>query len=184
MSNVKKSIICAACIALCYILPLFFHGIQDAGSIFCPMHIPVFICGLICGGPYGLLCGLAGPAMSSLLTGMPSIAYLPVMMIELGMYGLISGISMKKIHLGKTGADLYVCLVLAILAGRIAAGAAKALIFSSGSYSVAMWVASYVVTSWPGTLIQLIFIPAIVMALMQARLVPRRYVREKGSWFI
>ena len=42
MSTVKKSIITAVCIALCYVLPLLFHGIQGAGQIFCPMHIPVF----------------------------------------------------------------------------------------------------------------------------------------------
>ena len=40
MTSVKKSIICAVCIALCYVLPLFFHGIQNAGPVFCPMHIP------------------------------------------------------------------------------------------------------------------------------------------------
>ena len=39
MSTVKKSIITAVCIALCYVLPLLFHGIQGAGQIFCPMHI-------------------------------------------------------------------------------------------------------------------------------------------------
>ena len=68
MTTVKKSIITAVCIALCYVIPLMFHGIQNAGSIFCPMHIPVFICGLICGWPYGLLCGIAGPLLSSALT--------------------------------------------------------------------------------------------------------------------
>lgn len=62
MSTVKKSIITAVCIALCYVLPLLFHGIQGAGQIFCPMHIPVFLCGLVCGWQFGLLCGLAGPA--------------------------------------------------------------------------------------------------------------------------
>ena len=51
MSTVKKSIITAVCIALCYVLPLLFHGIQGAGQIFCPMHIPVFLCGLVCGWP-------------------------------------------------------------------------------------------------------------------------------------
>ena len=73
MSTVKKSIITAVCIALCYVLPLLFHGIQGAGQIFCPMHIPVFLCGLVCGWQFGLLCGLAGPALSSALCGMPPV---------------------------------------------------------------------------------------------------------------
>ena len=43
------------------------------------MHIPVLLCGLLVGWPYGLLCGLAGPLLSSLLTGMPAMGYLPCM---------------------------------------------------------------------------------------------------------
>ena len=100
MSTVKKSIITAVCIALCYVLPLLFHGIQGAGQIFCPMHIPVFLCGLVCGWQFGLLCGLAGPALSSALCGMPPVSILPSMMIELAVYGLIAG-SMMGGPLGK-----------------------------------------------------------------------------------
>ena len=119
MTSVKKSIICAVCIALCYVLPLFFHGIQNAGPVFCPMHIPVFICGLICGWHYGLLCGIAGPAISSALTGMPPIAHLPSMMAELAVYGIISGLMIKLIHTKNTYADLYISLTAAIIAGHI-----------------------------------------------------------------
>lgn len=98
MSTVKKSIITAVCIALCYVLPLLFHGIQGAGQIFCPMHIPVFLCGLVCGWQFGLLCGLAGPALSSALCGMPPVSILPSMMIELAVYGLIAGIMMRCVR--------------------------------------------------------------------------------------
>ena len=88
MSQVKRAMITAVCIALCVVLPMAFHSIQNAGAIFCPMHIPVLLCGLLVGWPYGLLCGLAGPLLSSLLTGMPAMGYLPCMMVELGAYGL------------------------------------------------------------------------------------------------
>jgi hypothetical protein len=83
MSSVKKSTICALCIALCYVLPMAFHAI-NLGSVFSPMHLPVFICGLICGGGYGLFCGIVGPIISCLLTGMPTVAGLPTMAVELG----------------------------------------------------------------------------------------------------
>ena len=175
MTSVKKSIICAVCIALCYVIPLFFHGIQNAGSIFCPMHIPVFMCGLICGWSYGLLCGIAGPVISSALTGMPPIAYLPNMVTELVIYGLVAGLMIKLVHTKNTYLDLYISLVVAIVLGRIAAGIVRALIFTQGTYSMAMWVSGYVITSWPGTLIQFIFIPSIIMALMKGRLIPERY---------
>ena len=97
MSTVKKSLITAVCIALCYVLPLLFHGIQGAGQVFCPMHIPVFLCGLVCGWQFGLLCGLAGPALSSALCGMPPVSILPSMMIELAVYGLIAGASVGQL---------------------------------------------------------------------------------------
>ena len=175
MSNVKKSIITAVCIALCYVIPLMFHGIQNAGNIFCPMHIPVFICGLICGWQYGLLCGIAGPALSSALSGMPPVAILPSMMVELAAYGTAAGLMMKLVRTKSTYADLYIGLIVAIVCGRVLAGLAKALIFARGSYSMSAWIAGSVVTSWPGTVIQLVFIPTIVFALMKSHLIPERY---------
>ena len=175
MSSVKKSIITAVCIALCYVIPLMFHGIQNAGSIFCPMHIPVFICGLVCSWPYGLLCGIAGPALSSALSAMPPIAVLPAMMVELAIYGVVAGLMMKLVHTKSTYADLYISLIAAIICGRVLAGVAKALIFARGSYTISAWVAGSVVTSWPGTVIQLVFIPSIVFALMKSHLIPERY---------
>ena len=88
MSILKRALICAVCIALCVVLPMAFHSIPDAGSILSPMHIPALLCGLVCGPWFGLLCGLAGPLLSSQLTGMPMMAYLPPMMVELAVYGL------------------------------------------------------------------------------------------------
>jgi len=175
MSSVKRSMLTAVCIGLCVVLPMAFHSIPNAGSIFLPMHIPVLLCGLICGWSFGLLCGLAGPLLSSLLTGMPPMAYLPSMLVELAAYGLVCGLMINLVHTKKLYADLYISLVVALIAGRIVAGVARALIFAAGRYSMAAWITSYFVTSWPGLVIQLIFIPAIVVALMKARLIPERY---------
>jgi len=122
MSQVKRAMITAVCIALCVVLPMAFHSIQNAGAIFCPMHIPVLLCGLLVGWPYGLLCGLAGPLLSSLLTGMPAMGYLPCMMVELGAYGLLCGLFMKFVRTGKIYADLYISLVCGLLIGRVIAG--------------------------------------------------------------
>ncbi len=178
MSVVKKSIITAVCIALCYVVPLLFHGVQNAGRVFLPMHLPVFLCGLICGWQYGLLCGLAGPALSSLLTSMPPAAMLPSMMLELAVYGCVSGLMMRFIRTKNTYADLYISLIAALLCGRVVAGLMQALIFSKGAYSMTAWVSGYVVTSWPGTLIQLVLLPSVVFALMKAHLIPERYPKN------
>ena len=178
MSVVKKSIITAVCIALCYVVPLLFHGVQNAGRVFLPMHLPVFLCGLICGWQYGLLCGLAGPALSSLLTNMPPVAMPPSMMLELAVYGCVSGLMMRFIRTKNTYADLYISLIAALLCGRVVAGLMQALIFSKGAYSMTAWVSGYVLTSWPGTLIQLVLLPSVVFALMKAHLIPERYPKN------
>ncbi|MDE5985555.1 MAG: ECF transporter S component [Eubacterium sp.] len=178
MSAVKKSIITAVCIALCVVLPQAFHAIPNAGSIYCPMHIPVLLCGLACGWQYGLFCGLAGPLLSSLFTGMPPTPMLPPMMLECAVYGLAAGIVIKFIFTKNTYADLYISLVSAMLAGRIIAGIAKALIFARGEITIAAWATSYFATSLPGIIIQLTLIPTIVFALMKANLIPKRYLND------
>ena len=179
MSAVKKSIITAVCIALCVVLPQAFHAIPNAGSIYLPMHIPVLLCGLICGWSYGLLCGLAGPALSALLTGMPPAAVLPGMLVECGVYGLAAGLLMQLVRTKHLYADLYISLAAAMLLGRVVSGIAKALIFSAGSYSMASWVAGSFVTALPGIVIQLALLPSIVYALMRARLIPQRYPKDE-----
>lgn len=175
MSTVKKSIFTAVCVALCIVLPMAFHGIANAGSILLPMHIPVLLCGMICGWPFGLICGLLGPLLSSLITGMPPAAYLPGMMIELAVYGLITGFLMEYIHTGKLAVDSYISLISAMVVGRIVAGGAKALLFASGQYSVAAWVTGYFITGLPGIIIQLVLVPAVYFALEKSRMIPLRY---------
>lgn len=175
MTNVKKSIYTAMCIALCYVLPLLFHWIPNAGSVFLPMHLPVFICGFICGWPYGLLCGVVGPVLSSILTGMPPIIILPVMMIELATYGVVSGTMIRFIHTKNTYIDIYLSLIIAMISGRVVSGILKAMIFLRGSYSLEAWVTGTIITSCPGTVIQLVFIPNIVFFLMKAKLVSMRF---------
>lgn len=175
MSNIKKTIYAALCVALGVILPIAFHSIPNAGSIILPMHIPVLICGLICGWPFGLACGILAPLLSSLITGMPPIAYVPSMLCELAVYGLITGLLFKFIHTKKTIADTYISLVGAMIAGRIVYGILNALIFSVGKYSMSIWLTSAFVTSIPGIIIQLIIIPVLIVALEKAKLTERRY---------
>ena len=182
MSYVKKSIITALCITLCIVLPMAFHSIaNDAGKIFAPMHIPVLLCGLICGWPFGLMCGITGPLLSSLITGMPPMPYLPGMMIELAVYGLIAGLIMQLVRTKETYLDLNIALLTAMIMGRLVAGAASALIFARGKYSINKWVGSYIITALPGIVIQIILIPSIVFALEKARLIPARYPKQKKA---
>ena len=178
MNSIKNLTMSAVCVALCVVLPIAFHSIPDAGSVFLPMHIPVLICGMICGWPYGLICGLMGPLLSSVLTGMPPVAYLPAMMVECGTYGMISGLMLKSVRTKNTYADLYIALIVAMLAGRVVSGIAKALIFTPGM-AMSAWITASFITALPGILIQLVFLPSVVFTLMKARIIPVRY--SKGE---
>ncbi|MDR0952425.1 MAG: ECF transporter S component [Oscillospiraceae bacterium] len=176
MSYLKRSIITAVCIALCLVLPFAFHAIPQSGLILLPMHIPVLLCGLICGGFFGLICGVAGTLLSHLFTGMPLVPMLPAMILELAVFGLVAGLVMTFLRTKKVYLDLYIALVAAMLLGRIVGGAAQALFFSRGAYSLAIWTTTYFVTALPGIAIQLVLLPTIVFALMKARLIPERYI--------
>ena len=162
LSPIKRLTLSALCIALCVVLPMAFHVIPNAGSVMLPMHIPV------------LLCGLLGPLVSSVLTGMPPAAILPGMMVECGMYGCVGGLMMERIRTGSLYADLYISLPVAMLAGRILSGIAKALILAPGT-SFTAWATASFVTALPGISIQLILIPSLIVALTRAGLIPSRY---------
>lgn len=175
-NSIKNMTMAAVCVALCVVLPIAFHSIPDAGSVFLPMHIPVLICGMICGWPYGFLCGLVGPLLSSALTGMPPIAFLPAMMVECAAYGMVSGLMLKYVHTKSTYADLYIALITAMIAGRVISGIAKALIFTPG-LAMSAWITASFVTALPGILIQLVFLPGVVFTLMKAKVIPLRYAK-------
>ena len=188
MSAVKKMCICAFLTAMCYVLPQAFHilPLGTVGTLLSPMHLPVLLCGLVCGWPYGLFCGLVGPVLSHLLSGMPPVPVLIPMVPELGVYGLAAGLGMKLIRSGKTMPDLYLSLLPALVLGRIAGGVTQALLYLSRaeSYTIALWASSYVVGTLPAVVLQLAVLPALVWGLMRAGLIPARYpVREAPVGF-
>ena len=176
MSSVKQATITALCIALCYVLPVVFHA-TGLGSAFSPMHIPVLLCGLVCGSGYGIFCGFAGPVLSSVLSGMPTVTQLIYFVPELTVYGFVTGLMMKLVRTKKLVVDLYISLAVAMLAGRLVGGIAEALFYlgSGQTFTLAAVAAGYFVTTIPGIICHLIVIPILVTTLMKARLIPNRY---------
>lgn len=174
MTGTKKQIynlvVAALCVALGVVLPIAVHGVPNAGSVLLPMHIPVLLCGLLCGPVYGLACGVLAPLMSSLITAMPGPAYLPSMICELAVYGVIAGLLIVFVHTKSKTADIYISLVGAMIAGRIIYGVVNALIFRAGEYSMTIWLTASFVTALPGIIIQLILLPLIVLGLRRAKL--------------
>ncbi len=160
-------------LAMAVLLPIGFHQFGLAGRIFLPMHIPVLLGGFLAGPQCGLVVGLLAPAMSHFLTGMPPTYAVPLMSLELPMYGLIAGLTYRRLKL-----NIYVCLVAAMLVGRLMFGLGlfalgmmmdlpytAAAFFSSGG---AIW------TGLPGLITQIIIIPIIVAAVAR-RQTPASY---------
>ena len=95
------------------------------------VHIPVLLCGFICGWPYGLIVGLIAPILRFLLFGMPPIFPTGIAMsFELAAYGMVCGILYKK--LPKTIPNIYFSLIGSMLAGRIVWGIAMGVIAGVG----------------------------------------------------
>jgi len=178
VSSVKKMVITAMLVALGIVLPMVFHMIPHglAGRALLPMHVPVLLAGLIVGPFLGFFAGLITPLFSSMTTGMPAAGLsMYSMMIELSVYGAVSGLVMRYVHTRKIVLDLYISLIAAMLVGRIVAGLAQALLLFNGVYVIGLWVTSYFTTSLPGIILQILFVPTIVITLERGRLIPVRY---------
>jgi niacin transporter len=130
----------------------------------------VLLCGIICGLPYGIVCGIATPLISHLFTGMPPSFILPPMVFELASYGAAAALFMRFVKTRNLIADVYIALIGAMLLGRVIFGLANALIFTSGGYTMQIWVTAAFVTALPGIIAQIILIPVIVVALQKANL--------------
>lgn len=167
----KNLSITAMCVAMGIVLPMAFHAIPNAGSIFLPMHIPILICGFIAGWKYGIICGILTPCLSSVLTGMPPAAYLPSMICELAVYGLVSGIMAQNLKIKNIYLNIYFSLITAMISGRVVMGIMNALIFRAGSYKFSIWITASFITSLPGIIIQMIFIPAVILGLNKAEFI-------------
>jgi ubiquinone/menaquinone biosynthesis C-methylase UbiE len=171
-SEVKRICEASFLLALGVLLPLVFHEVVNAGSIFLPMHLPVIVCGFVCGPFFGALVGILAPLISALTTGMPSVPYLPGMMVELFVYGLSSGVFFRLIKTKHLVFDILTSLIISMVLGRLAGGLANLLIYASrgSQYTLALFLSGYFVTGWPGIAIQLFMIPSLLLALFKSHL--------------
>lgn len=166
-STTKRLVMTALFIALGVIVPQAFHMLGLGPSqVFLPMHLPVMICGSLLGSVAGLICGVVTPLLSSTLTGMPPL--MPVglaMAVELGMYGFVIGALIKK-------SNIWVALVVSMLAGRLVNGIVNALIagFSASSFGLSAYLTTVFVTALPGLVIQCILVPICYKLLKKTHL--------------
>lgn len=159
------------CLTLCLVLPFLTGQIPQIGSMLSPMHIPVLLCGFICGWQYGLCVGLVAPLLRYLLFGMPPIFPTGISMaFELAVYGAAAGILYKR--LPKKAWAVYASLIGAMCAGRIVWGVvrfAMALLFGV-EFSFAAFISGAFVTAVPGIICHIVLIPILVIGLRKAGL--------------
>lgn len=170
----RRMTLAALCLALALLLPQVFHllGMQQAGQLFLPMHIPVLIAGLILGWQYGALLGILSPLLSFALTGMPSAQRVLFMVVELMSYGAIVGLCYQTLRLKEHAFGGTLSLIIAMICGRLMYGLAislAAILFhiDLGGFA-AVWAA--LIMGIPGILTQLLFLPALA------------HVIEKGGY--
>ncbi len=173
---IKNLVLSAMFLAIGMVLPFFTGQIQLIGNMLLPMHIPVMLCGLICGWKYGLLVGLILPIMRSYVFGMPHMYPNAVAMaFELATYGGVIGYlySHAKWQCVKM---LYKCMLIAMLAGRIVWGVVEVILLGVGSngFTFYVFISGAFLNAIPGIILQLIIVPVIMVALNKAKLVPFR----------
>ena len=164
--NLLRLCFSAYLLSLALVLPFATGQIPKIGKMLCPMHIPVLICGFLCGPVYAGAVGAVAPIMRSLLFGMPKIfPDAPGMCVELMFYGLTSGL--LHLILPKKKPFMYVSLISSMLTGRIAWGITR-LIFLGVWKSPFGWKAFFVggfINAMPGIIVQIILVPLLVMAI-------------------
>ncbi|MBE6836678.1 MAG: ECF transporter S component [Ruminococcus sp.] len=166
-NSIKKLVLSALFIAIGIVLPFFTGQIPQVGNFILPMHIPVFLCGLICSWNYGLAVGFILPLLRSFLFGAPPLYPNAIAMCsELAVYGLVCGFIYNKT--GKQNIKkVYISMIVAMLVGRAVWGAAEmALLGVKGNtFTVKMFLAGAFIEAIPGIILQLVLIPAIIFAL-------------------
>ncbi len=159
-----RMILSALFLAFTYLMPFLTGQIETIGNKLCPMHIPVILCGFVCGWQWGLAVGFIAPLFRSLTIGMPFLFPNAVAMaFELAAYGLISGI-MRKIFPKKT-LYIYLSLIIAMLTGRAVWGAVMYIILGiKGSvFTLEAFLAGAFINAVPGIIAQIILVPPLVM---------------------
>ena len=172
----KNLVLAAMFLAMGFVLPFLTGQIQQIGNMLLPMHIPVLLCGLICGWKYGLFVGAVLPLMRSFFFGMPPIYPTAIAMaFELAAYGLTVGLLFSRAR-WQCIRSLYRCLILAMLSGRAVWGVAQVLLLELGEngFTLVAFLSGAFLNAIPGIILQLILIPAIMLALDRTHLVPFR----------
>ncbi len=172
-AEIRKMVLAGVLTALAVVLARVFHAIGgwQAGSAFLPMHIPVLLCGFLCGWKYGMISGFLTPVIAMLVSGMPNGNTLISMECELAAYGAAAGaLAQVRWPFGSKNegfssvVQIVVSLVLAMLVGRGVYGVVNAIILSRADspFTWTAFLSGAFINALPGIVIQLVLIPTLV----------------------
>ena len=185
MKNTKHTtrnfVLAAMFMALGLVLPFLTGQIQQIGNMLLPMHLPVLVCGLICGWQYGAVVGFVLPLLRFALFGMPPIYPMGVSMaFELAAYGFLVGWLYSHSR-WQCIISLYRCLLAAMVGGRLVWGAVRVLLsgVAGQAFTWEMFLSGALLTAIPGIVLQLTLIPALMLALDRTGLVKFRRAEPK-----
>ena len=140
-NSLLKMILAALFLAIAYAMPFLTGQIPEIGAMLCPLHIPVLLCGFVCGWPWGLVVGFIAPLLRSFTLGMPVMFPAAVCM--------------------------YCSLLTAMILGRIVWGVAMFVCMgmNGGNFTLNAFLVGAFTNAIPGIMIQIVLIPILVMIL-------------------
>ena len=169
--SVKNLVLGALFLALALVLPFFTGQIPQIGAMLCPMHLPILLAGFVCGGPVGAVVGFIAPLLRMVMFGMPPFYTAIAMAFELLTYGLVSGIMYRKVFKKQTVGTLYGSLLIAMVAEIFALPGNGGIAADAGAFTFAAFISGALLNAIPGIVVQLILVPAVVVALQKAKLI-------------
>lgn len=164
--SVLKLTVSALCLALTYALPFLTGQIPEIGSMLLPMHIPVLLCGFLCGWKWGLGVGFIAPMFRSLTLGMPPLFPTAFSMaFELATYGLVCGIMHSLLPKKRT--YIYASLLISMALGRIVWGIVTAICLGANNeaFTLSAFISAAFTNAIPGIIVQIVLVPILVIIL-------------------
>lgn len=165
-TDIKQLTLTAMFLALAFVMPFLTGQIPQIGSMLCPMHIPVLLCGFFCGASWGLAVGVITPVLRSFVLGMPPMFPTAFCMaFELAVYGFVAGWLHNKFP--KKKYYVYVSLFCAMILGRIVWGVVMfaCMGFDVSKFGLTAFFAGAFTNAIPGIVLQLVLIPLLVVLL-------------------
>ena len=126
-------------------------------------QIPVLLCGLLAGAPYGAVLGVITPFFLFFITGAPTLFPDAIAMsVEYFLFGVVACPIFRSF--ARSAESLYAGLGTAMLAGRAGYTAAMYIMIELQHVDFALKpvLESEVLFVWPGILLQLIVIPLLM----------------------